>query len=146
MSVLTLQYPEEFPEHVVCGDAFKCASLHSASPNNGRATPAFGVVTMEDAGQPEASIVLSLIASKELAEAATISTPTTISHSGVSSTSAPKTAYYTTEDGGQSEGATLTSAYAASILANLDEAPSSTLNRTTGRYARQCVEGPTCCC
>jgi hypothetical protein len=119
MSVLTIErHSEEFPELAdICHKAF-AASIASGIPleRPSRTTPSYDVVTMEDLGANSTA----LIAAREFATVAMIKNSGIVSKTSPN-TPPPKATCFTTEDGGQSMGAKETSAYAALLLANLDE-------------------------
>lgn len=151
MSVYTSeQQREEFPElTVACLPAFIGASSGNIPKAVLRTTPLALAVTSDEPLSNTAQFAADVLAAVAVDE---VSPPTVSNTQFAADNGAPAPRAFTMEDGGQSQGACVTSARAAFILANLsdehDEVASQPINgRTTGRYARQhtgCI--PACAC
>lgn len=147
MSVLSLEHPEEFPELVeICQKAFVHSAKEKALPEiKPRTIPTFDIVTMEDG---ELAPPTALIAAREFAEVAMMK-PEIPRCTSPANVAIPNENYYTMEDGGQSEGASATSARAAQLLAHLDDAaqigpPAPAKQRIPDH--RPCNGSPAYCC
>ncbi len=137
MSVLFLECPEEFPELVeLWRKSFaETATAHPTSKAPPRTTPLN--IDVIDCDDPRYDL-------RNGFTKAVVSTQTTPSVSATpKKTSIPNVIYYTMEDGGESEGASATSARAAKILADLvDDAPAE--QRVPNH--RPCHGAPAYCC
>ena len=142
MSVLSIERPEEFPElAAACQRAFEQSMTAKPAPSiPPRTTPL--CITVTDFDYPTAPNFATEKFAAATTQTAQKSTPPA---------SAPQIGYFTMEDGGQSAGATETSARAALLLAHIDDVPAvvaaapTPAPRRVPNY-RPCHGGPAYCC